>query len=280
MKKITILMASILLLLASCAKVEEKKEKNDWKEMNLRDKVKSITESTYYAAIGDSVYMGSDKIPGFETTKTDITFTSYGWIDQKAVYIAKSNLLLSKTVNSFFPDGRIEVSRNYTGNDNLVSYKEYDFDDKGELDETKTYGPKGLLIHETDYEYDNKGNLTGVKVETGNDITILTHTYINDSKGYPTEQTTYYAASNMVLKTTYKRDPNGRLLEETTYRPDGSVAITQMYNELGDLTQMKTNNAVLDYTYEYDHKNNWIKSTVSDNGKLKFTKERVLTYFD
>lgn len=273
-------MALILLILASCAQVEEKREKNDWKEMNLRDKVKSISESTYYTSEGDSVYNGADKIPGFETTKTDITFTINGWIDQKAVYIAKGNLLINRMVNSFLPDGRIEVSRNYIGNDSLISYMEYDFEDNGELEETKTYNPKGGLIHETDYEYDNKGNLTEVKVESDNDITILTHTYVNDSKGYPTELTTYYAASNMVLKTVYKRDPNGRLLEETTYRPDGSVAMTQTFNELGDLTQMKSNNHTVDYTYEYDHKHNWIKSTISDNGKLKFTKERVLTYFD
>ena len=130
MKKIILVILSVLCL-ASYGQLEKKSEKkNDLTEENLKGKVKSIKETTYKAV---------DKFGQIE--KGDVLNNYFN------IYNEKGNKIEENWYNS---DGRLHSK--YT----------YKYDEKGNMIEENWYESDGSLYekHTYKYEYDKNNNWT------------------------------------------------------------------------------------------------------------------------
>ena len=126
MKKIILVILSVLCLV-SYGQLEKKSEKkNDLTEENLKGKVKSIKETTYEAV---------DKFGQIE--KGDALNNYFN------IYNEKGNKIED---NSYDSDG------------NLSSKDTYEYDEKGNNIERNWYDSDGRLGYKLIYKYDEKGN--------------------------------------------------------------------------------------------------------------------------
>ena len=135
MKKIILVILSVLCLV-SYGQLEKKSEKkNDLTEENLKGKVKSITENTYEAV---------DKFGQIE--KGDVL------VDSSAVYTDDGHFKIYNEKGN-------KIEENYYNSNGSLIYKNtYKYDEKGNNIEEYHYDEDGKFNYKYTYKYDEKGN--------------------------------------------------------------------------------------------------------------------------
>ena len=134
--------------------------------------------------------------------------------------------------------GNLIKSRDYTPDGSLYDTYNYKYDDKGNKVEGTWYNSDGILTNKNNYKYDENGN----EIEL---ISIIFPEFNTEKK-------------NMVFK--YIKD----------YDDQGNVVVNSTYSNI--LLSKST------FKYTYDDKNNWIEIAESQDGLLKSTSKRVITY--
>ncbi|MFM6994547.1 MAG: hypothetical protein ACKOWO_05490 [Sediminibacterium sp.] len=269
--------------------------------MHLNGAVKSMSETSYKAALSNGKYVKGAK--GWQ----------YSWdCDNNYQFDTNGNLLLQKKLK----DGAYKTIRAQT------------FDSLGRLIKSVFFERKSV------YTYDSIGQLKQVtEINTENNKTIdVVYFYSNnlvsqihfitdktlhaieafqyDQNGnctaaiyqtndYKTIDYYTYNSSNQLIKYVGYEDDDPSEREEIYYTYEGTVLIQEnnvgysegeIYNELIYKykdgfkvevieTYLKTNEVIIEtYTYEFDAQGNWIKKYINDNGKY-YIVERTFVYY-
>jgi hypothetical protein len=273
MKKLTIILALVLLAAAGCK--EEKPA--DYTRLGfftpyqtymekLNGKVESVTEKGYWA-----VPEGESYIKGARITRAELDSIGYTY-DYKAVFDADGDLV---SITSFDENDNVIYVWNMIKDNNLLVRTEYISDDTVRYYQVVTSDAEGNPLL---YEYYNaladtlvrKDEILGLET---NDTT--TWQYYN-FKGEP--GTKYLLLFN----------DKGLLTEQQAFRKDGTLlgGYTLAYNEMEfqieatfydkdkNITSRTTS------TYEYDDRGNWIRLICKDDKGFAVIGERTYTYFD
>lgn len=152
-----------------------------------------------------------------------------------------------------------KISETRYSKDKMLYKTFYGYDGKN-LVKKETTDDTGAIKYREKSKYDNKGNLLEHYTVDSYDQSITMDTYQYDNKGNMTSWTvTRNNKPEMQAVYTYD-DHNNRISAKTS-------------NDKGETVDMRA------YTYEYDIQGNWIKKTVTLNGKPLVVAERSITYF-
>lgn len=189
------------------------KIKNDLSEIGLIGKVKTLTETSFYAV---------DKFGKIQ--KKDIRF--------------KIILLFNKIGN--------KIEENWYWSDGSLHKKvTYKYDNKGNKTEENTYDSDGGLDYKGIYKYDDKGNIIEENTYNSDGSLFLKTTYKYDGKGNKTEENSYDSDGSFDFKSTFKYDNKGNIIERNLYNSDGSSYLKKYtfkyeYDEIGNRLKKTT----------------------------------------
>lgn len=269
------------------------KEKNDLSELNLKGRVKSLSETRTF-----------EIDPWGIENKNIFQMGFY-------IYNKKGNKIEERKFDAVNRTGNLTtiITSEYDGNDNKIeqnysnaegTFREvitYSYNDKGHVNEEHVKSSDGRINYTISYKYDDKGNLLkeyfvnpNGKLELKNTFTYkyddnnnlvekkhLNNFYKYDAKGNMIERYDDENKSN----TSYSYDDKGRMLiESTSY--DKTIF---KYNKKGNLTEEISLN--LDgsaehktlYKYDYDNMDNWIKETKYKDDIKILILERKIEYY-
>lgn len=272
MSKIILLISSFISLHCVFSQV------NDWEEMHLNGKVKSITQITYkVSGTKDKVekqYKGEWIIYHFnekgyltekirlephDSTLDERTVYTYDHVDKLLSMKSYGKDSIPHSTHTFIynNEGVLKMDSIYH-NGRCTKYV-YGYNKKGELAELAGYGNEGEYFTSYTYEYDSAGNKIIEKWTTKDDGLI--YTYFNNY------------------------DQNKNLIKQVTVYPDieGSSTVTYKYNSKNILVEenfLGPSNNVLDRDlYKLDPQHNWIEKLTIEFKKVFVLVERKLEYF-
>jgi len=270
-------------------------DNNDLKNLNLNGKVLSIT------------------------TYTQINSPDNWIIDNKYVFNNEGNIIsvgfydIEGAITSYserFYDGKgFEIERKSSYRGDLTTHTYFAYDSAGNFVKNTSYDNKGNQSYKYIYFYDKNGNLTE-ECDYENSETLKEKSVYKYDQNNNKIQIDYYKENILVkidfLKYTYSSDKNiiskeinyekgkvifdyeGKKLIKETSSTTKSLKIS-IYNQNGDLVKVSGNyntqpsygdNINLNYKYEYDSQNNWVKQYMSDySGNYKIYAKRELTYY-
>jgi len=293
-------------------------QKTDLDEMQVKGKVKTVTETEYRAA---KKFGELQK----EAMKDSIiyTFNSFGNILEKDLYVSQREnataILITKDTYQYNEKGKVtqwdyfELDEKNIKGDLLHKKKKlYSYNQKDLLTEINYYGETNNLTERDIYKCDSKDNVSEVNDYNGDGSLSRKYTYSYDSKGGLSESKFYN--QNEVLQITYRYDVKGNQVEaidnDKSYNGSKSLA---KYDEQGNRTEVIIyegdgsirQRTIITYdingyemekissfpsrktlnpdrksvkSYEYDKKMNWVKMYTSGEFNEIFVTERIIVY--
>lgn len=266
------------------------KKENDWTELKLNGKVKSIKEISY-----EAVYRFGEIAKG---KKKGIPNSYIN--DKYLLFNQKGNKIEEIEYKS---DGSIKSKRlyNYDDKNYLIGKNSNKSDGSNFSKSTYTYNEKGKLIEnitdsldfrtKTIFKYDNRNNLIDKSWYSKNGSLSGKYTYKYNTKDYKTEKNSYSREGNLKSNKKYKYDSKNNLVEENKYDSKGSHSrrTRYTYNEKGYLIEVKSYHSdgsiALNYIYKYndkidfDKKDNWIRKLMLIDDIPEYIIEREIIYF-
>ncbi len=232
---------------------------NDLSELNLKGKVKILTEIEYKISPNIGKIKEGDML--------------YKYIYS---FNEKGNLI---ETNSYDPDGNLDGKYTYT-NDNL----------KGTKIEMISYNPDGSSDEKCTYNYDSKGNLILEIWYDAEGSISKKYGYKYDDKGNEIAMNRYDAHDSLLCKDSYKYDDKGEKIEWNHFNlsppTDGSLSkkVIFKYDDNGNINVENiflSDGNFENYTYKYDYakKGNWKKETIYKNGLPQYITERKIKYY-
>ncbi|MDF2381274.1 hypothetical protein JMG10_07345 [Nostoc ellipsosporum NOK] len=270
---------AVILLLFSLTVNAQKK--NDWDNLDLKGKVKSIRIKQTHRYKKDGVFTPWENSYGSLTTfnntgyRTEynefygndslsykITYT-YN-LKEKRADLAYFNKDLKPTITKryFYNSKGYQIDQlEYTIDGKFDRRYAYKYDERDNLTEISSYKNDGSLYSKTTYTYDNKNNLTFYLVETPG-YANSSRKYVYDDKGNAVEETWHDGRGVTTFKFVRKFDAKGNKIQETKYKGGDKLIGTTKW------------------TYEYDAKGNWIKKTDLTEDSIDFhTETRTIIYY-
>lgn len=254
---------------------------NDWSDLQLKGKVKSLaTKETYR-------YKKAGVFTAWEKSYRRLTkFNSTGFRTEFSEFTGNDSLSY-KSINSYNPaEKKAELS--YFNKDLKPTTKRvYKLNDKGYKIEELQYATDGALSHRYVYGYDKAGNMiemTGYKRDgklssktswkynpENHRIEYLLETpgyanssrkFVNDDRGNVTEETWYNGKGSVDFRFVRTYDANGNKIKEIKYKDGDKLLDTVTWH------------------YEYDKKQNWTKRTETTSDGADFhIEERTIVYY-
>ncbi len=259
----------------------EAQMKADWKEYQLKGKVKSLKARETYRYKKNGVFTEWEKTYGrlilFNSTGSKTEFKEFYGNDSLTYRIAyQYNAKEKQAELSYFNrEGKLTGKTTYQYNDKGDKIEErqftpdgqpdrkytYGYDERANLTEMTGYRKDGTLTSRTSYAYDNKNNRKALRVETpGYASSSREFTY--DDKGNISEEIWYNGADGVDFRFVRSYDGSGNKTQELKYRGR---------DRLLDMTK---------WTYEYDKTGNWIKRTTLTSDGVEFQiEDRTLVYY-
>lgn len=256
------------------------KQKTDWKENDLKGKVKSvktspmlrtkegdklgkwkpwISYSITFDENGNSVERSDFKEDGSLNYHTEykrdadskLTETIVTWADEKPA---------GKTVCTYDTNGYLSEEIKYKSDGSVSSKYIYVNDKNGNWIESQTEKPgEKTMKTNKSYKYDSNGNLIQIKWNHGEDIWVISD---------------------------YTYDEKGNRIKWIDTGADGVLStITSRFDDKGNETdQFHTSSTKLydhiNWTYEFDKQGNWIKKSTSIDGAVPtWIEERMIIYY-
>ncbi|MBC7864907.1 MAG: hypothetical protein IAF38_18170 [Bacteroidia bacterium] len=247
--------------------------------MNLKGKVKSLTEIQYKTAIisgkVQKQYKGqwtkySFNEKGFLIEKTDFEpnkrshyhYDSLGKLISMKNYGRDSSLTSTHTFKYDSAGNQVEDNiENVNAADKGHNAKYiYKYDEKRNCIEMSGFNSKGIYFTKYSYKYNSAGNKIEEIWFKANGDTIHTYTYKYNGKGNKIEEHYKYTSNGGGKnKTIYKYDSKGSLIEENWGGTEGNV--------------------IEKVTYTPDNNFNWIKKITTENKEPSSITEREIEYF-
>ena len=312
-----LLQLSIILLLISCNNQNSENLESDLVSENLKGKVKSYTEATYYAReeFGEIIKSKYPKIDEYFKKE----FNKYGNIIYKTYY-NRSGEEIKKTVNEYDENQnliyRYDINTNknkttpiekikYDEDQNLIERVKFfksgkiwfknlnEYDENGNVVIESKFDSDDNLKKKRIYTYKDKRKIYYINYDKNGDPTSKTE-YIYDEKGIKILETTKWYSDGDISKDFFDEDGNKiryigyysngsiRKKMEFEYDKDGNQTAIIHYDEDGTTTKI---------TYEYDEngnemykENNYLGSIIRQDydqyGNLIYYEFNYLDYDD
>lgn len=299
MKKIILALLCLVILNASAQQTTPSVQ-DQFKEMNLKGKVKQVIEYKYlYNESKKKTVRGANIIkPSFIVDKNGkvISVVNLKSIDPKDImdathniYDAQGNVERFKSINS---KNEIVAFFRYTyhPNKNKKEMKTYSSKDTTELLSMEIFDPKGKKIQRTTYsdslikanmnEHIYKNNICITHSKLGKDTLDMIKEDVYDANGNLVEDYEYNSSNGkMSSKTIYKYNSANLLLEYITYNAETDKMTykkTTSYNSANlplEFTEYEANDVLRKkITYKYDSNNNKIEEISKHKDDEKETK--------
>jgi hypothetical protein len=251
MRKVYVLIAAFLLAIVS----HSLGQKNDLEKLNLKGKIKFISELTYQPLQeGDMIIKGrmvqwyTNSFDQSGNKIEDIKYKSDSTIDKKYIYKYNS-------------EGKRQELTMISGDDLLTLLIKYQYDSQGNLAEDISYDEKGQMDKKIMYLYGDNGLVMEENIYASSGELRQKLRYAYNSEKLLVETSRYRGNGKLERRITYKHDNLGNETEEKTFSADGSL--------------ISTNSNV----YEFDHQGNWIrKTTLSSNLPVSITEREIIYY--
>lgn len=310
-----------LLLFISCSYEDNKNEikKNDWEDMGLIGKVKSITTYGYKAVerFGEVEKISRTLNDNIEDHK--VLFNDMGNITEKYKFNLDETKSNKWIYNYNKNQKKVEANWINISTNDTMSNILYEYDDKGNL---ITELDAILIVFESftkfSYKYDSNNHLVEKDIfnayydyldskwkykndKYGNMIEASVYDYLYnkegkllgiykykyDNKKNLIEEEDLTSNGELYRKNVYKYDDKGNRIEYNSYESDGSLSFKHVYkyDDKGNLIDKRRyeSDSKLDginsYKYTYDKKGNWIKKISYYNEKPTYIQERKIEYF-
>jgi hypothetical protein len=311
MKYLFPLLACILLV----SFTEGQTAKNDWTKQNLKDQVKSVTDTIYKAVEKSGVLekdnllsthnclfneMGFDLGEGYKkqgkiTSQFTCKYDSRNNLAEKEIYKDEKLSFRETTTydekNNPLEKITLKNSRNYNSTDSLKKKDDhytYKYDAAGNIIEISE-NIDGVLWVRFVNIYDGgvnivKQNIYYPQKPASNNIGFFKY----DAQGNQVEKDCFNADSVLVYKFTDKYDAQGNHTESAIYRRGDTLQYKEMmtYDDRGNVTRVvtfRTESATdSDHSYEFkkfDSKGNWHEQVQYSNGKPETITERTIEYY-
>lgn len=275
------LMLTIAATAMLCA-IAAAQPKTDWKELQLKGKVKSVTAKQTYRYKKNGVFTNWERTYG-RTTR----FNSTGSRTEFSEFLGNDSLSYRITYSYKPQEKKIELS--YFNKELKPTSKTiYQLNEKGYKTEELQYAPNGTLNNRYLYSFDNSGNMTTMTGYKPDGTLTSKTTWKFDARNYRTEylvETPGYANSSKK----FVHDDKGNLTEETWY--DGKGAITFRFvreydtngNIIKEIKYKGSSDKPVDtvtWRYDYDKAGNWTKKTETTSDGTDFhIEERTILYY-
>lgn len=279
MKKIGVILPFLLLM--SCGNVD-----NDWKEMGLFGKVKSVTEQQYKAfETGGKILSGE----GYRENDFDkkIEFNEDGWYSKITQYTIFGELLDYTEFKYDKKDLLIERSV-YNDLDSLVQLSKIQHDDEGRPISTLHQDGDGYLGSREEVDYNDENLMETTHIYNKDNRLIRKKIQYLDRRGLPKE-TKLFNESNEVINHRKESYGDNRLLEQFKVFSSNEEPIMEVkfsYDPAGNIlsqeaVDMTTGEFYLPvtYQYEFDSKGNWIKRVQFLGDSPMYVVEREIEYY-
>lgn len=240
--------------------------KTDWEKMNLKGKVKCITETDKKH---ESIKVSFNE-KGFITEKT-LDYDVDGSIDVKSVYSYDSLNKLNETKTYHDDTTLMSISTflyDSLGNrikeniDNLLESEKghnanyyYRFDANGNCIEMRGYNSKGILFTTYSYRYDSLGHQLEENWLEANGDTISNAKYSYDNRGNKIKEERTYSSSDLIYTTNYRYNEEGTLIEEISGNGNSRV------------------------NYQLDKKGNCVRIVYSEGLEKEVVVKRTIVYY-
>lgn len=270
-----------LMLLISCGNVD-----NDWKEMGLYGKVKSVSEQQFKAfETGGKILSGE----GFRDTDYDkkIEFNKDGWYSKISQFTIFGELL-DYTVFKYDKENLMVERKTFNDMDSLVVIMKVEYDEKGRPVNTLHQDGEGYLTSREVIEYNDENLIETQSVYNKDNVLIRKKQQYLDRRGLPKE-TKIFNEKNEVVNHRKETFGDNRLLDQFTvlssngeevmlvklsYDPAGNV----VSQEALDMAAMEPYLPVT-YQYEFDEKGNWIRRIQFLGDEPLYVVQREIEYF-
>ena len=267
----------LLFGLLSCSNSNsfDRHKMTDWERLNLKGKVKHITESIWKAE-GDFGAFEKDESNAVQKVG-QLSFNKEGYltIEQGANY--RKEYLYGDDLTKC-----TEMKEYYWINNKKGGLKStYQYNEQGQLIAQIIHYPEGKPPTTLPYEYDSEGNNTLGYTSLG---VILLNEYNDEGqairyKAYLSKSD--YEKDRNATTGYYKYDQNGNKIEQGYSSGNGLNQTKWKYDAYGNkIEEVKFHNEKerkkRTFTYQYDKQNNWTWRAKKNNNYLN---ERVLTYY-
>lgn len=285
LNKWTINIIGTIILSSSCSTRQANviNIKNDWDDLKLNGRVKSITTFTYNAR---GIFEDAQK-EGELVSKRTILFNEGGNMVEASDELF-GVLSYQSTCKYNDQNQKIEQLRIYfSGGSNLVYKDVYRYDKYGNLVEEKSLRSNNEISKVELYEYDKRNNLIQKK-ELGNTNNIKRkETFKYDQKNILIESYEYGEDEKLSRRREYRYDKNGNLTDHLWFNPDGelmgriSIEYDLSGNEIKWAQMQKDGSYLKKYKNRYnnDNKGNWIEKVSFSKDKPSSIEERAIEYY-
>lgn len=267
------------------------KDDADWSDMNLKGKVKSITDSTFQAVekFGEAIKV--DSLISF----SKIIFNEHGFKTEEASWDISGFI---KLVHGYNGKGLLIQTEQFDQNEKFIAKVNYEYNKEKRRTTENTYNHQGQLIKKSIYRYYSENEIEISDYDSvGELIKTVSSKYNKD--GFLIEKLINSEDNDTFDKLVrYKVDKLGRIVEESEYTTEGKMfdftkspahRFEGWYNDNGDLSGFRSYVGDSYRThqpyYEYDEKHNWIKRIRwAGEYELKqtpqFIDEREIEYYE
>jgi hypothetical protein len=260
---------------------------NDWQEMNLKGKVRSLTEIQY--RIVKISGQSQKKYKGKQT----LEFNENGRLSQKIDFDddSRNSQVYDRKLYIYNGEERLIEIGGYGADSTLRMNCLFKYDNNGKVIEEDISGPDKHLDARYTFLYDKNGKkieMNRFNMKTGGNHD-LKERYAYDLLGNLTEKKTEHASGNFGSRYKYTYDSTDRIVEKNgfDFYSDGhnyEYKINYRYDSQGNLISETEKSKGISGTTKtlisLDRQNNWIERTTTDTDKTVFITERKIEYFD
>lgn len=260
---------------------------NDWQEMNLNGRVKSLIEIQY------RIVKKSGQSQKTYKGKQTLEFNENGRLSQKIDFDDDPRIsqVYDRKLYLYNREERLVEIRGYGADSTLRMNCLFKHDNNGNVIEEDISGPDKRLDARYTFLYDKNGKkieMNRFNMKTGGNHD-LKERYAYDLRGNITKKNTEHASGNFGSRYKYTYDAMDRIVEKNgfDFYSDGQnyeYQINYKYDSQGNLiAETEKNKEIKGVTktiISLDDQNNWIERTTTDTDKTVFVTERKIEYFD
>lgn len=261
--------------------------KNGWKEYNLKGKVCSIKEESYFVSRVSGEIVKDENKYGLYRYGKYYVFNELGYIIDLSIDKYDGSPIYKDGYKYDNQNKCIEMET-YDSDHNVYEKFTYTYDKTGHRIDQKHYDSEIVLDMMNSYKYDLNGNCIEERKYFSDSSLFSKIVYVYDNKGNNIELKVCKPNGKISGRFSYKYDDNGNRIEECWFNSEGSLQNKKnsKYDNKGNCIEIVVENFIglpnekYTYLFEYDETGNWIRKLESINNLPKFIIEREIKYCD
>ncbi len=236
-------------------KNDEKIEKTDWQDYNLKGEVKSLDETCYFA---DEPMDLEESIK----SRLYVTFSNTGSYIEKSLFGVEDNMIYTEEYQ-YNDEFLLERIRRTDIEGTCYGICVCNYDDNGNINMQSEYNCEDVLQYNIKITRDDENRvveMSYLRPDEKENFVIITKKY--DSEGNISEMSNMDVLNNIHIVKKFK------------YDKDGNKIIEEKYSRGIELLEK------LSFEYDFDDKGNWITCYEKNQNVVVFIVKRKIEYFE